>query len=373
MSNRNLPDALAPSHGRRGRGGGSSARARAGAASSTKIPKTHRISSSGEPWWSARVVVMTRDDMLLLVEHAQQKREDPIHIEVPGGSITPGEAAAPTVRDMLVSAAAREFSEEMRGSLSLRKEVLAAAIDGGSIVEYVYPPEPPFRAFAIRSAALLIRTNLTSEQIGRAFDSTAGISMSRHFSEVRGVFFVPLTADLLRICELKVDPPVIEATTGTFFIKSTARKVLEELRLLASRRSMSPHALFYSDPIGLDAVFVVEAPSLSNVGRGPNRSNTSALAGSYAAAGAPCATGSTSSGITELTKAIATMDLHDSSIAPATLADVGTAFGAATAAGNPADSRGVKTLTGDGCKSPVATATGIPPSPCVAPSPAPTP
>ena len=207
------------------------------------FPRWMRVSEGGEPYSSAGVALLTRDDTLLFVEHAKQRRQTPIHIEMLGGGIERAEAALGSTCDMLVSAAAREFSEELRGALLLDVSALAMAHASGCVVEYVYPPEPPARLFPIRSASFLIRTELSSEEVGAAFAATHGKRLSRESNEVRGCFFLPLTLDLLHVREL--DPPIVDTAAGQFFIKSRARRVLESLLLCAHSKSMSPRDLFY--------------------------------------------------------------------------------------------------------------------------------
>ena len=213
------------------------------------FPKWMQISDGGEPWSSSGITLLTRDDMLLFVEHSKQKRLKPIHIEMLGGGIEPNEAAMASTCEMLSTTAVREFMEELRGSVIIDKSSLVAAFDGGAYVEYVYPPEPPIRLYSIRSASFLVRTDLSSKDIAASFTSTRGVQMTSVSNEVRDIYFMPFTPELLSVREL--DPPVIEAAAGAYFIKSRARRVLEALRLYAESKSSPPRTLFYAATVSL--------------------------------------------------------------------------------------------------------------------------
>lgn len=238
-------------------------------------PSWMRISSSGEPWSASGITLLTSDDKLLFVEHAKQAREVPLHVEMLGGSITPREAALGSTGAMLVAAAAREFFEELRGSVLVSHSTLAAAFDGGHVAECkkiyawgapnldmhvhreltflpsrfglnastptdTFSPEPPRRMYPLHGASFLLRTSLSSGEITAAFSATLGVGMSRAFSEVRGIFFLPFSPDILRVHERS--PPTLSTEAGAFFIKARARKILQAISHLSER---SVRELFY--------------------------------------------------------------------------------------------------------------------------------
>ena len=239
------------------------------AVSTIEFPRWMRLSDGGEPWSSSGITLLTRDDKLLFVEHAKQKRQKPVHIEMLGGGIERFEASMSSTCEMLSSTAAREFVEELRGSVIIDKSCLAAAFDGGSCVEYVYPPEPPLRLYSIRSASFLIRTDLSAGEIASSFSSTRGLWMPPESREVREIFFLPLTPELL--CVRELDPPVIETAEGAYFIKSRARRVLEALHLYAESKSTPPRDLFYGGTVTIPSAPVESASGKEGGGASSSR------------------------------------------------------------------------------------------------------